>query len=1159
MSNKTGRSLRGLATIIGLLAVLLLAWLFWALYGPSNADAPLAPSKEVTRVSATTVATSQPIAPNQPSPSVTAVLQSTGTPLPPPPPLPTTTPPVTDEPRTETPPRGGTPRPTSTPLARLPQPPNVGAVVRTDYDNYVDPETRIAVPIPAGWSIAVTGPELLVLVNDAGARVRLFLRTPQLPDPVDYDDVAFYALGAPIFKVMLDEQVVFTSNRRFPSPQERTAVASITANDPSALAVATAAAEQMVQSFWHAYSYAALPFEGEYDLPVDVPIWSQYEAVSAENEDDGTVWRFRSYAFEPAYVPSAANDALAFNWVPSNRRDCGYLAVQRSGLVSAFGCLDDEQAVGAEQLPATDLATLTDLLARYQSSGDRLNGGWLNFAGTGSERLPANELERLRRLADSLYYRLAIRPKFDDATPIEPLLTVRDLRVGDWSPDSQWVPLWLTDDELANQGSGYNGALAPPAKLHFLHVPSGELCAMDNFVRDWGGNTIDPGIVTWLEDGRVAVGIATLTKEGTNVTDIAYEWQAGMPCQPTTFAPTAPQPLPEYHQSIEQEQASPDGQLIARTVIVDAANDEPLVRTTLVDALTGVALVSAEWVGMSNVHGCCFAEWLTPTQYLIIEQYQDEPLILDAKNGTVQRFFSDVARIETPSPAAAEQYHVAAVSDPLTNDYVIYFMPTDGENSFLYHSALDTVETLPPWYWWHISADFATLYLHQASFGAVAFDSLGEAQGPDVYLRRIDAIGEPFEQLGSALGRHLWTDDDSEFIATQHKEYAVWYAGQSGRRLGIWQTEQPVWPRSLSPDGRYAVLQGNLPADSYAERATTLYLLPRPDVPAPLDVPEALISASPNSYYTTTVDTEPLWLDGNRSRFSPDGSRLAGLAVLLEDGVTQTIVVRDMVDGSDRRIDLNGYTPAWSTHIQWLDNTTVVLGLFDEQADEGPNSGHLALVNVECGDTVCGAEAITFIDDQYLMTSPPAVNAGRIVYATTERRAKIRQWHNGSVTEIDTAPLVALSASDEWFWASSVSADGNLQTWWVKTDNGLGLTAYDVGSGTAEIIFDMLSPSIAARIRPAIANGAGDWLAVQSIAQAADQAGLWLVAIDGSQAIRLRERVSRPVWLNDTQLAFVDTTDPDLPVLVYDLLLNTYSYLTLPDGVAPVSMRALEE
>jgi hypothetical protein len=86
------------------------------------------------------------------------------------------------------------------------------------------------------------------------------------------------------------------------------------------------------------------------------------------------------------------------------------------------------------------------------------------------------------------------------ATPVIPHLYVRGahISVGDWSPDSQWLPYWLsTDDDLAD----LDAYPTPGGTLHLLHSGSKESCALPQFQRAPGGQMS----LAWDEDNRLIV------------------------------------------------------------------------------------------------------------------------------------------------------------------------------------------------------------------------------------------------------------------------------------------------------------------------------------------------------------------------------------------------------------------------------------------------------------------------------------------------------------------------------------------------------------------------------------------------------------------------------------------------------------------------------
>ena len=211
--------------------------------------------------------------------------------------------------------------------------------------------------------------------------------------------------------------------------------------------------------------------------------------------------------------------------------------------------------------------------------------------------------------------------------------------------------------------------------------------------------------------------------------------------------------------------------------------------------------------------------------------------------------------------------------------------------------------------------------------------------------------------------------------------------------------------------------------------------------------------------------------------------------------------------------------------------------MFDDADDEGPNAGHLALV-----DTATGI--VTILDKQQKMTTPPAVHNGRILYSTTTPAPQLYQWQQGVITQLDSDPFLAagVQPGDSSLFSPALAVDGK-QAWWGKLagNRGATLLIYHPAVGSVVPVIHIVPPPIGGFPNAPIFNQDGSWLAFEAWADAPEQAGVYLASADGSRILHLGSNTHNPLWLDKTTLVYRAQINNQPALLTYCLLYTSPS------------------
>jgi hypothetical protein len=383
------------------------------------------------------------------------------------------------------------------------------------------------------------------------------------------------------------------------------------------------------------------------------------------------------------------------------------------------------------------------------------------------------------------------------ATPVIPHLYVRGahISVGDWSPDSQWLPYWLsTDDDLA----GLDAYTNPGATLHLLHSGSKESCALTQFQRAPGGQMS----LDWTDDSSLIV------RDGEN----EVQWQ-GQPCQPDSFVQLA-EPPPPPAEPYESRRVSPDGRFRVTLELEAEETDHWRTLLTTIRDEAGAEVTAVTWRTQASFQeGNPGGNWLSPTQFLI-RHAEDGPLLLDTNRpGQVSNVQLDLFGLARPAPDRG----VAAIPGPTPDSFYLLLLSNRSLTAQiqLFHASSGLVETLPYYRfaWPPFSPDGQWLLLY-------------ESDANDLWTRRVTDVDGEWRLLGKEVSNNLRWNEDGTGVALSQFRQVTWQAFPEGEIVGQWSTDPyESLASGWSPDGRFLVVMG-LPESSWYRQA--LFLFERP-------------------------------------------------------------------------------------------------------------------------------------------------------------------------------------------------------------------------------------------------------------------------------------------------------------------------------------------
>lgn len=304
---------------------------------------------------------------------------------------------------------------------------------------------------------------------------------------------------------------------------------------------------------------------------------------------------------------------------------------------------------------------------------------------------------------------------------VEPYIAAARLRFDSWSPDSQWLAYWFSDQDEAGSTS-----------LVFANVNTGVVCQQAEIVAP----SLESGSVSWQADGNVIV-----------VSGLNQDAWIGAPCE--ALASTENGSHPD-----EKGELSPNGRYHAVTTFT--SEGQLLHYTvTITDTIAHQNIITFSW--KASVHAVKGGpSWLTNDLYLIGQTFQQGVLYLSLPNGQIGNVLTDLIGIETYDKETT--WWVFSQSQPSTGAYHLLLQWWGGSTAWspllLYHGERDQVEELPFYKARHFSPSNTSalsgfspdgqwlIVGHLVEGGDPANDP-----GQDYWVRPVDPPGGSFVQV----------------------------------------------------------------------------------------------------------------------------------------------------------------------------------------------------------------------------------------------------------------------------------------------------------------------------------------------------------------------------------------------------------------------------
>jgi hypothetical protein len=358
-------------------------------------------------------------------------------------------------------------------------------------------------------------------------------------------------------------------------------------------------------------------------------------------------------------------------------------------------------------------------------------------------------------------------------TPTIPNVHARGSHIitADWSPDSQWLAYWLSDQADMEGLEPYHW---PGGRLYLLNSSSGQSCELPQFrTTAWGQKR-----VVWEADNSLVV----------------YDWEAnqqwqGLPCQTDSFLLSSQQPVPTPTPDFYSGW-SPDGRFRIHTEL-EAEEEERWTFLTVLRDQEGREITAVTWQAHAGLSHATGGDWLTPTQFFL-RFVRDGVLLLDAaRPGEVINVPVDLFGIEAPE----EHGGMISRAGPEADSFYLLLRPGRFSSYFyLYHGHSGQVERLP----------YRSPSLPNFSPDNQWLLDLGEG---DLWLRPTADIEGEWQLLAEGVYSRLFNDDLTELMLTRYEPRGadqsdvdlllIWLTFPEGELIGEWPTT-PFAHRSMS-------------------------------------------------------------------------------------------------------------------------------------------------------------------------------------------------------------------------------------------------------------------------------------------------------------------------------------------------------------------------
>ncbi|MEO8082453.1 MAG: hypothetical protein ABI780_01390 [Ardenticatenales bacterium] len=382
------------------------------------------------------------------------------------------------------------------------------------------------------------------------------------------------------------------------------------------------------------------------------------------------------------------------------------------------------------------------------------------------------------------------------------------LNIGEWSPDSRWLPFWTAErDEVLNPSAG-------SAQLNFYDNITGHVCAQSGVQRRSRADD-----VFWSEDGRAIVRVDAEPAIGDPCRALApapsstYALPTARAGETPTWATINAGDEPSDPPGDEPSSPSPDGGFVVTTrALADGAHYQTFItcaadKVHVVD-VTWPSWPSPEWIGLGG-------EWMPNGSFLIPYTFDRGPLVLDPA-GTVDTAARKLFGLSIP-PTDGTGVSAGVVHARTGTDWHVFL--TGAGNVRLFHSETGRAETLSASDLWGTgtSADGRWLMLQDD-------DGLS--------VRAIDDVGAPPRRIPASRGVSPYkapqSPDGSRIVFPERDTGRIAIVSiPEGRVIGHWLLDRyvsgiPRW----SPDGTTIAIDGEIQSQDGDVTTRALFILP---------------------------------------------------------------------------------------------------------------------------------------------------------------------------------------------------------------------------------------------------------------------------------------------------------------------------------------------
>lgn len=475
-----------------------------------------------------------------------------------------------------------------------------------------------------------------------------------------------------------------------------------------------------------------------------------------------------------------------FVWQRAENDRCQQLHLTLTGIDTALSC-DNEELVelGRDMLGAEDLAQFYEWIDTFAAT----NTADFNLMGSGKAPIDLDHETAIDIFAQNQFARLVVNNAEVGETTVEPLAKAGYFTVAGWSADSRWLAYWASTQADVDAWQPYT---MPGGILYFADTVTGEICAAETMHTE----TDREAAVYWQPENQIVVVLP----------DGAY---IGQPCGSFTPLPDFVPPLPD---PTRDPALSPNDRYRASSINTTDEDWTLTVTTTIVDVQSGAEVVILTWqhrggLGDLGLGGM----WVSSTQFLIHETLAEGPLIMDVEKGIIS-VLTGLPGLLLTSPDPEDEYSLwaMAASGIEPDTFTLVISGVGSEAAFLpvvlYHAATGLAETLPFRHVWNFSPTYEWLFLYETVITG------GYESGYHIWGRRLADIGGEWQLVTPVVDYLAWRDDGNEMMFIQNENKVIWQTFPALERIGKWHTGlYRVNPVSFSPDGRFLVVQGNLP------------------------------------------------------------------------------------------------------------------------------------------------------------------------------------------------------------------------------------------------------------------------------------------------------------------------------------------------------------